>query len=68
MKNMLCKGIAAAGFLALASTIGLHAQEFRVFSRTVQVHGFGTQGFVHTGENNWLTMNLGIHCCEATRN
>jgi hypothetical protein len=57
MKNMLCKGIAAAGFLALASTIGLHAQEFRVFSRTVQVHGFGTQGFVHTGENNWLTMN-----------
>jgi hypothetical protein len=32
------------------------AQEFRVFDRNVQVHGFGTQGFVHTDADNWLTM------------
>lgn len=35
----------------------LSAQEFRVLNRTVQVHGFVSQGFVRTDENNWLTMN-----------
>jgi hypothetical protein len=34
----------------------LHAQEFKLFDRTVQVHGFASQGFVHTDNNNWLTM------------
>lgn len=33
------------------------AQEFRVWDRTVQVHGFFSQGFVYTDQNNWLTMN-----------
>ena len=33
------------------------AQEFRVWDRTVQVHGFASQGYVHTDENNWLSMN-----------
>lgn len=32
------------------------AQDFKVFDRTVQVHGFAAQGFVHTDGNNWLTM------------
>lgn len=36
---------------------GLQAQEFNLFDRTVQVHGFASQGFVYTGANNWLTMN-----------
>ncbi|MGB9491657.1 MAG: hypothetical protein WCA92_14445, partial [Terriglobales bacterium] len=35
----------------------LQAQEFQIFDRTVQVHGFVSQGFVYTGGNNWLTMN-----------
>ena len=35
----------------------LQAQEFRLFDRNVQVHGFASQGFVHTDDNNWLTMN-----------
>ena len=43
---MLCAGGLAA-----------HAQEFRVFDRNVQVHGFGTQGYIKTDQNNWLTMN-----------
>ncbi len=43
-----------ATFLIPAS---LSAQEFKVGSKTVQVHGFGTQGFIHTNDNNWLTMN-----------
>ena len=35
------------------------AQSFTVFNRNVQVHGFASQGFVYTGDNNWLTMNTG---------
>jgi hypothetical protein len=37
--------------------ITLHAQDFKLFDRTVQVHGFASQGFVYTNDNNWLTMN-----------
>jgi hypothetical protein len=37
--------------------ITLRAQEFKLFDRTVQVHGFVSQGFVYTNDNNWLTMN-----------
>jgi hypothetical protein len=35
----------------------LHAQDFTLFDRKVQIHGFASQGFVHTNDNNWLTMN-----------
>jgi len=28
-----------------------------LFDRDVQIHGFASQGFVHTSDNNWLTMN-----------
>jgi hypothetical protein len=37
--------------------MALQAQEFKLFDRTVQVHGFVSQGFVYTNDNNWLTMN-----------
>jgi hypothetical protein len=37
--------------------IPLHAQDFKLFDRTVQVHGFFSQGFIYTSGNNWLTMN-----------
>jgi hypothetical protein len=40
-----------------ASQAVLHAQEFKVLGRTVQVHGFVSQGFIYTNDNNWLTMN-----------
>jgi len=40
-----------------ADRIALQAQEFKLFDRTVQVHGFASQGFVYTDDNNWLTMN-----------
>ena len=32
-------------------------QEIRIFNRKVQAHGFVSQGFVDTDQNNWLTMN-----------
>jgi hypothetical protein len=35
----------------------LQGQEFKLFDRTVQVHGFGSQGFIYTNDNNWLTMD-----------
>jgi hypothetical protein len=52
--------IAQVAFLFLFLCTGqatLRAQEFKLFARTVQVHGWLSQGFVHTDENNWLTMN-----------
>jgi hypothetical protein len=39
------------------SAVALQGQEFEVFRRTVQVHGFVSQGVVYTNDNNWLTMN-----------
>ncbi len=38
------------------SQLSLQAQDFRLFDRTIQVHGFFSQGYVYTAENNWLTM------------
>ncbi len=35
----------------------LQAQDFTLFDRQVQIHGFASQGFIHTNDNNWLTMN-----------
>jgi hypothetical protein len=37
--------------------IPLQAQDFKLLDRTVQIHGFVSQGFVYTNDNNWLTMN-----------
>jgi hypothetical protein len=37
--------------------VSLQAQDFKLFDRDVQVHGFASQGFVYTNDNNWLTMN-----------
>jgi hypothetical protein len=43
--------------MACAVSFSLEAQEVRIFNRTVQVHGFASQGYVKTNQNNWLTMN-----------
>ena len=40
-----------------AGQITLQAQEFKLLHRTVQVHGFVSQGFIYTSDNKWLTMN-----------
>jgi hypothetical protein len=37
--------------------ISSHAQDFKIFNRDVQIHGFASQGLVYTNTNNWLTMN-----------
>jgi hypothetical protein len=44
-------------FCPWAGQLTLQAQEFKLFGRTVQVHGFASQGFVYSNDNNWLTMN-----------
>lgn len=43
-------------FFSLCAAV-IHAQEFKVLDRTVQVHGFASQGFAYTDQNNWLTMH-----------
>jgi hypothetical protein len=47
---------AAVAFLCFGQGL-LNAQEFKLLDRTVQVHGFASQGFIYTNDNNWLTMN-----------
>jgi hypothetical protein len=39
-----------------AARLSLYAQELKLFDRTIQFHGFASQGFVYTNDNNWLTM------------
>jgi hypothetical protein len=46
--------LAIAGLIVIP--ICVHAQDFKIAGREVQIHGFASQGFVHTDENNWLTM------------
>ena len=53
----MSRRILGSAFFALAPSDRSHAQEFKVWNRAVQVHGFFSQGFVKTDENNWLTMN-----------
>lgn len=36
--------------------VGSYAQQFKLFDRNVQVHGFVSQGFGYTSGNSWLTM------------
>jgi len=57
MRLVVRRLMAGAMLTAFMISICLHAQEFKVGSKTVQVHGFGTQGFIRTNDNNWLTMN-----------
>ena len=47
--------VTLALFYACVAGLG-RAQEFRILDRSVQVHGYASQGFVHTNNNNWLTM------------
>lgn len=39
-----------------AIPVAVQAQEFRLFDRKVQIHGFFSQGFAYSDNNNWLTM------------
>ena len=50
-------GLALTCVCLCASQITLLAQDFKLFDRKVQVHGFVSQGFVYTNDNNWLTMD-----------
>src|SRR5690348_8091899 len=49
--------IPAVAFLCLwlGQHVGL-GQEIKLWNHDFQVHGFAFQGFVHTDNNNWLTM------------
>jgi hypothetical protein len=51
------RGAVALLLLSLGvAPVSLRGQDFKLWDREFQVHGFASQGFVHTNENNWLTM------------
>ena len=53
---MHVKSIILAAALSVAPSL-LHAQlDFKVKDRTFQVHGFASQGFSYSNDNNYLTM------------
>ncbi len=54
---MIRRIIKIAVLCLCAACTAAQAQEFKLFDRTVQVHGFASQGFVYTDQNNWLTMH-----------
>jgi hypothetical protein len=44
-------------FCLILAPLRFSAQDFKLDGREVQIHGFASQGFVHTDDNNWLTMD-----------
>lgn len=56
MTNITSRRNSALLLVMLVASIGLHAQEFKIGKYDVQAHGFGTQGYIKTNNNNWLTM------------
>jgi len=50
------RAVGMALFCLCVLPTAVQAQEFRLFDRDVQVHGFASQGYVYTTGNNWLTM------------
>lgn len=56
MRGKIVGPVLAAVFFAVSQPL-LQAQEVELFGRTVQFHGFASQGLVYTSNNNWLTMN-----------
>ena len=42
--------------LLLGAAAAMNAQEFKVFGRNVQMHGFFSQGYGYSDENNFMTM------------
>jgi hypothetical protein len=57
MKQMIGRLMAGGMLAALTLSITLHAQDFKIGNRPVQVHGFASQGYAYSNENNFLTMN-----------
>jgi hypothetical protein len=54
---MILKGKWLVGIaLFFACSTGLNALDFQFLDRTIQVHGFGSQGFALSNQNNYLTM------------
>jgi hypothetical protein len=43
-------------FCLILAPLCVRAQSFTLDGREVQIHGFASQGFIHTDNNNWLTM------------
>jgi hypothetical protein len=60
MKFKIKQSVIWVAAVAFLFPMASYAQDFKLFDRTFQVHGFASQGFVYTNENNWLTMNTSV--------
>jgi hypothetical protein len=56
MKRALFGCVGETALLILTVSICLHAQEFMIGTKSGEVHGFGSLGFIKTNANNWLTI------------
>lgn len=55
LRRMFVPALVYAGLCA--GPVTLCAQQFKLFDRSVQVHGWFSQGFAYSNDNNYLTMN-----------
>jgi hypothetical protein len=55
--NTVLLSIVACGAVTLGAQDLSNYTSFTVDGKTIQIHGFFSQGFVGTNDNNWLTMN-----------
>jgi hypothetical protein len=54
----MCQGaVRLSLFCLILAPLCLRAQDFKIDGREVQIHGFASQGFIYTDDNNWLTMH-----------
>jgi hypothetical protein len=47
----------AVFMLILGSRLPISGQEFKLLDHPFQIHGFASQGFIYSGNNNWLTVH-----------
>jgi len=55
--NRIQVRVCLIALVALAISTGVQSQEFKAFGRTVYMHGYASQGFAYSNDNNFLTMN-----------
>ena len=52
---MRCRVVKLLLIFSCAAPTDVQAQQFKLFDRTVEFHGFASQGFLYTNQNNWLS-------------
>jgi hypothetical protein len=59
-RTSMFRRILVLALLCFCGGGALMGQDFKLFDRDFQVHGFASQGIIYTNENNWLTMPTSV--------